>query len=204
MKFSVSVLLSLIPLLAHAQNFEGEPACAIPCLSAAIQQVGCPLTDQGCACASQAAIGNAAVGCFITACAPADLVKASSVGVALCTSYYASLSSMGTKTVVTSATPTASATASTNTASLTSTATTSGSSSTAANDFSIQTQTTVATTSTTVLSGSVTRTSGSTTPVSSSATVASTTTSRAAAAQGVLANSAGGFAGLVLGLLALL
>ncbi|KAH8886767.1 hypothetical protein GQ53DRAFT_827734 [Thozetella sp. PMI_491] len=74
-----------------AQNLKGEPACATPCLVSAISKAGCAPSDMACQCGpTQSAIGSYAASCLIAACTSSgELLKAASVGSALCESYLA-------------------------------------------------------------------------------------------------------------------
>ncbi|KAJ4386502.1 hypothetical protein N0V93_009399 [Gnomoniopsis smithogilvyi] len=123
--------------LVAAQNLTGEPDCAVPCLSTAIAAVCTPASDQGCACASQGAIGQSALTCLLSNCNGTELGQAQSAGAQLCVDYSAtatgvastSASSSNATTPMTTGTTTGSGATATG-ATTTSGRTTSGSSST--------------------------------------------------------------------------
>ncbi|KAI1263760.1 hypothetical protein F5Y18DRAFT_115704 [Xylariaceae sp. FL1019] len=94
MKSSLLVTLSSGALvLADAPStgyFPGQPSCALPCLSSAISEVKCALSDIGCLCGTKyTAIETMAANCVITGCAPTALAQAQSAGAAVCSSFSA-------------------------------------------------------------------------------------------------------------------
>jgi len=97
MKASI-ITLAVVAGLASAQ-FSGVPQCAQGCLTTAISSVGCPISDVGCQCSSTAAIQSYGAGCIISACTGAgELNSALSGGLALCSSYLATVSASTTPT----------------------------------------------------------------------------------------------------------
>jgi len=89
--------------LASAQNFAGEPSCAIPCLTSAISVAGCQPNDEGCQCGSGfSSIQNVVATCLLSACNQSDLQRAASVGLGLCSAYSASLASASAVTTASS------------------------------------------------------------------------------------------------------
>jgi len=65
----------------------------IPCLTSAIAAAGCAPADESCQCGTmQSAIQTAVTPCLLSACNQSDLLLAASVGLALCSSYEASIS----------------------------------------------------------------------------------------------------------------
>ncbi|KAJ0384936.1 hypothetical protein COL922a_007346 [Colletotrichum nupharicola] len=91
MKFSLALLAAG---LVAAQDFSGQPDCAIPCLRDAIPKVGCALTDTACQCASdkQEALVPVAAPCLLSACSSADLGKAQAAAAAACQKFLATAS----------------------------------------------------------------------------------------------------------------
>ncbi|KAI8624871.1 hypothetical protein F5Y19DRAFT_452021 [Xylariaceae sp. FL1651] len=70
--------------------FPGEPSCALPCLSSAINAAGCQLSDIGCQCGpTQTVIAGKVATCLIAKCNPTELGVAQSAGEAVCSSYSA-------------------------------------------------------------------------------------------------------------------
>ncbi|KAI0877944.1 hypothetical protein GGS24DRAFT_65878 [Hypoxylon argillaceum] len=71
--------------------FPGEPSCALPCLSSAITEAGCQLSDIACQCGpTQAAIAGRVGGCLLSSCTdPTDLGAAVNAGQAVCSSFLA-------------------------------------------------------------------------------------------------------------------
>ncbi|CAN8100237.1 unnamed protein product [Discula destructiva] len=84
-----TILLVAGASFVAAQNLTGEPDCAIPCLQNAIASVCTPATDQGCSCANQGPIANAAVSCLLANCDSAGLTQAQAAGAQLCVDYSA-------------------------------------------------------------------------------------------------------------------
>ncbi|KAL3952643.1 hypothetical protein ACCO45_012586 [Purpureocillium lilacinum] len=79
------VTLAIAGLVA-AQDFTGQPDCAIPCLKDAIPKIGCKLEDVACACKpdAQAKLLPLVSGCILSKCSPADVAKAQSAANAAC------------------------------------------------------------------------------------------------------------------------
>ncbi|WYZ39232.1 hypothetical protein EsH8_III_001146 [Colletotrichum jinshuiense] len=77
--------------LVAAQDFSGQPECAIPCLRDAIPKVGCALTDTACQCTTekQQALIPIAAPCLLAGCNSADLTKAQSAAAAACAAFLA-------------------------------------------------------------------------------------------------------------------
>jgi hypothetical protein len=79
------VVLAAAGLVA-AQDFSGQPDCALPCLKDAIPQVGCALDDPACACAADAQ--RKLVGivgpCLLKACQPQEVVQAQQAAAKAC------------------------------------------------------------------------------------------------------------------------
>jgi hypothetical protein len=61
-----------------AQDFSGQPECALPCLMDAIQQIDCAATDSACLCQedTQAELRGIVAPCLLDACSPQDLLRA--------------------------------------------------------------------------------------------------------------------------------
>ncbi|KAM0249011.1 hypothetical protein ACHAQJ_009217 [Trichoderma viride] len=81
-----SVISLLLAGLVAAQDFSGQPDCAIPCLKDAIPKAGCALTDTACQCktSTQAELAGLAAPCLITKCSTSDLAKAQAAAAAAC------------------------------------------------------------------------------------------------------------------------
>ncbi|CRK33481.1 hypothetical protein HYQ45_008763 [Verticillium longisporum] len=88
--------------LVAAQDFGGQPSCALPCLQTALPQVGCALQDTACQCTPeiQAALLPIVGPCLLSSCGPAEVAQAQSAAGAACSAFLA--------TATGSATPTAS------------------------------------------------------------------------------------------------
>ncbi|GAP87130.1 putative cell wall protein [Rosellinia necatrix] len=91
-----SFLILAAAALVYAQAdstgyFPGEPSCALPCLSAAITEAGCQLSDIACQCGpTKAVIAGQVAGCLLTSCTnPTDLGQAANAGEAVCSSFFA-------------------------------------------------------------------------------------------------------------------
>ncbi|KAI1323264.1 hypothetical protein F5Y16DRAFT_403571 [Xylariaceae sp. FL0255] len=70
--------------------FPGQPTCALPCLSSAIPEAGCSLSDIGCLCGpTQSAVESMAESCLLFNCNPIELGQAISAGDAVCSSFSA-------------------------------------------------------------------------------------------------------------------
>ncbi|KAI0428235.1 hypothetical protein F5Y09DRAFT_7403 [Xylaria sp. FL1042] len=71
--------------------FPGEPSCALPCLSSAITEAGCALSDIACQCGpTQSVIAANVGGCIFASCPdPTDLGAAVNAGQAVCSSFLA-------------------------------------------------------------------------------------------------------------------
>ncbi|TPX17081.1 uncharacterized protein E0L32_003199 [Thyridium curvatum] len=92
-----SALVLAVAGIAAAQNLSGQPACATSCLSSAITAAGCQATDQACACGSkQGQIGVLVAPCILSACSPADVAAAASVGSQLCVAFSATATASST------------------------------------------------------------------------------------------------------------
>lgn len=81
-----SVLSLLLAGLVAAQDFTGQPECAIPCLKDAIPKAGCALTDTACACKPdvQAKLLGLVGPCLLSKCSPGDLAKAQAAAADAC------------------------------------------------------------------------------------------------------------------------
>ncbi|KAL6794743.1 hypothetical protein GGI42DRAFT_134842 [Trichoderma sp. SZMC 28013] len=81
-----SVVALLLTGLVAAQDFTGQPDCAIGCLKDAIPKAGCALTDTACQCQvdTQAKLVGLAAPCLISKCSPSDLAKAQAAAAAAC------------------------------------------------------------------------------------------------------------------------
>ncbi|EHK16973.1 uncharacterized protein TRIVIDRAFT_82827 [Trichoderma virens Gv29-8] len=81
-----SVITLLLAGLVAAQDFTGQPDCAIPCLKDAIPKAGCALTDTACACKAdvQAKLAGLVAPCLISKCSASDLAKAQSAAAEAC------------------------------------------------------------------------------------------------------------------------
>ncbi|EGR46556.1 cell wall protein [Trichoderma reesei QM6a] len=81
-----SVLSLLLAGLVAAQDFTGQPECAIPCLKDAIPKAGCALTDTACACKPdvQAKLLGLVGPCLLSKCSPSDLAKAQAAAADAC------------------------------------------------------------------------------------------------------------------------
>ncbi|KAK1238599.1 hypothetical protein MKX07_004175 [Trichoderma sp. CBMAI-0711] len=81
-----SVLSVLLAGLVAAQDFTGQPECAIPCLKDAIPKAGCALTDTACACKPdvQAKLLGLVGPCLLSKCSPGDLAKAQAAAADAC------------------------------------------------------------------------------------------------------------------------
>ncbi|KAH6604165.1 cfem domain-containing [Trichoderma cornu-damae] len=90
-----SVVSLLLAGLVAAQDFAGQPQCAIPCLEDAIPKAGCALTDTACACKPdvQAKLLTLVGPCLIRKCSPADLGQAQAAAADACKKLAASASS---------------------------------------------------------------------------------------------------------------
>ncbi|KAF7548765.1 hypothetical protein G7046_g8562 [Stylonectria norvegica] len=77
-----------------AQNFDGIPECAIPCLKEAIPKVGCALDDQACQCNAdtQSKLVSIVSPCLIKACSSNELIKVQDAAGAACAAYSATAS----------------------------------------------------------------------------------------------------------------
>ncbi|KAJ9145495.1 hypothetical protein NKR23_g5256 [Pleurostoma richardsiae] len=85
-----NTLILLIAAAVSAQDLSGEPSCAVPCLSSAINAYCTPGTNMPCQCGpTQTAIANAAIPCLLDNCSFSDLFIAQSVGYAKCASWSA-------------------------------------------------------------------------------------------------------------------
>ncbi|KAL6871804.1 cell wall protein [Trichoderma novae-zelandiae] len=82
----VSVVSLLLAGLVAAQDFSGQPDCAIPCLKDAIPKAGCALTDTACACKPdvQAKLVGLVGPCLLSKCSPSDLAKAQAAAADAC------------------------------------------------------------------------------------------------------------------------
>ncbi|KAF9879457.1 CFEM domain-containing protein [Colletotrichum karsti] len=91
MKFTLALLAAG---LVAAQDFSGQPECAIPCLRDAIPKVGCALTDTACQCAAdkQEQLVPFAAPCLLSACNSADLGKAQAAAADACKKFLATAS----------------------------------------------------------------------------------------------------------------
>ncbi|KAH9889183.1 hypothetical protein F4778DRAFT_394526 [Xylariomycetidae sp. FL2044] len=84
------ILATAAAVLSLAQDFGGQPSCAIPCLTSAISAAGCQLTDVACQCnQGKAAIADRAATCIPGKCNVSELLQASSAGEAVCSSFAA-------------------------------------------------------------------------------------------------------------------
>ncbi|TFB00986.1 hypothetical protein CCMA1212_007165 [Trichoderma ghanense] len=81
-----SVLSLLLAGLVAAQDFTGQPDCAIPCLKDAIPKAGCALEDTACACKPdvQAKLLGLVGPCLLSKCSPSDLAKAQAAAADAC------------------------------------------------------------------------------------------------------------------------
>ncbi|KAI1124842.1 hypothetical protein F5Y10DRAFT_248378 [Nemania abortiva] len=90
-----SFLIMGAAALVHAQAdstgyFPGEPSCALPCLSSAITEAGCQLSDIACQCGpTQSIIAGKVGGCILSSCNPTDVGAAVNAGQAVCSSFLA-------------------------------------------------------------------------------------------------------------------
>ncbi|KAI0118345.1 hypothetical protein GGR51DRAFT_213019 [Nemania sp. FL0031] len=91
-----SILILSAAALVYAQAdstgyFPGEPSCALPCLSSAITEAGCQLSDIACQCGpTQSVIGSRVAGCILSSCTnPTDIGAAANAGQAVCSSFFA-------------------------------------------------------------------------------------------------------------------
>ncbi|KAI0475968.1 hypothetical protein GGR56DRAFT_693132 [Xylariaceae sp. FL0804] len=106
------LLLIAAAALAIAQDttgyFPGIPSCAIPCLTSAISEAGCQLSDISCQCGpTQTVIAGDAAPCLLSECSAGSLVaQAASAGRAVCSSYRAGLLTFPTVTATATATTT--------------------------------------------------------------------------------------------------
>ncbi|KAL7898414.1 hypothetical protein HDV63DRAFT_373738 [Trichoderma sp. SZMC 28014] len=134
-----SVVTLLLTGLVAAQDFSGQPDCAIPCLKDAIPKAGCALTDTACQCktSTQAQLVGLVAPCLIEKCSASDLAKAQSAAAAACKDEAAGSSSDASSAASSAATSAAGSTAPASTsAAATSEATTSAAQTTSAADSS--------------------------------------------------------------------
>ncbi|CZT53359.1 uncharacterized protein RSE6_14857 [Rhynchosporium secalis] len=196
-----AILLSAVLGLATAQNFAGQPPCAVPCLKTAIEKAGCALSDEGCQCGSgKAAIAAAVGGCLVAACKIDELLVAQKAGNDACLAYSATGPTPNNGTAASNTT----ATSTTATSYAATTGTHGGSHGGSVN----LTDSTNTTGHASPASPSPATTSPPSRTPSTSASgrtpTAGAATSTAGAVQGVAGVGMGGFAGLLLGLLAAL
>ncbi|KAL7806308.1 cell wall protein [Trichoderma gracile] len=85
MKASVIALLFAAGLVA-AQDFTGQPECAIPCLEDAIPKAGCAIEDTACACKPdvQAKLVGLVGPCLLSKCSSGDVAKAQAAAADAC------------------------------------------------------------------------------------------------------------------------
>jgi len=186
MKVAISAVVMAVAGFVSGQNFNGEPSCAIPCLTSAISVAGCALTDQACQCGSaQAAIKTAITPCLLSACSPGDLNSAASAGYALCSAY--SLTSASIANATTTATTLGSISAS-NTVIVISTPAATTSTTTSASGSAITTTTSMKSSS----AGT-----GTGTGTSSTASAASSSSTAGAERMQVLGAGVGGLVGIL-------
>ncbi|CRJ79401.1 hypothetical protein BN1723_006295 [Verticillium longisporum] len=94
--------------LVAAQDFGGQPSCALPCLQTALPQVGCGLQDTGCQCSPeiQAALLPIVGPCLLSSCGSAEVAQAQSAAGAACSSFLATATGSVSRGQSGSATPT--------------------------------------------------------------------------------------------------
>jgi hypothetical protein len=91
-----------------AQDFSGQPECAIACLEENIPKVDCKLDDTGCQCnpATQSKLRGIIAPCLLSNCNPPDLLQAQTAAQQAC----AAFASTGSGLTIQTSTPSASAT----------------------------------------------------------------------------------------------
>ncbi|PNH40036.1 hypothetical protein VD0004_g6901 [Verticillium dahliae] len=94
--------------LVAAQDFGGQPSCALPCLQTALPQVGCGLQDTGCQCSPevQASLLPIVGPCLLSSCGSAEVAQAQSAAAAACSSFLATATGSVSRGQSGSATPT--------------------------------------------------------------------------------------------------
>ncbi|KAF5707490.1 cell wall protein [Fusarium mundagurra] len=91
--------------LVAAQNFGGQPECALKCLQENIPKAGCKLEDTACQCASdfQEKLLPIITPCLTKACEAQDLLKAQSAAAEACKEFAKTAGSGSAKATATSA-----------------------------------------------------------------------------------------------------
>lgn len=90
MKYATATLALLAGLAAAHDNPFGDviPDCAVDCLIAGIESIGCTVGDTACSCTvekqTELSTNPELVGCLTSGCSGADLAKAISGGASLC------------------------------------------------------------------------------------------------------------------------
>ncbi|EHK26974.1 uncharacterized protein TRIVIDRAFT_72996 [Trichoderma virens Gv29-8] len=69
MKFTL--VLATFAAVVYGQTIDDVPACAVPCIEAAIVAAGCAETDFVCACKNFDAIEAGSINCVVGACGAA-------------------------------------------------------------------------------------------------------------------------------------
>ncbi|OHE96638.1 hypothetical protein CORC01_08095 [Colletotrichum orchidophilum] len=93
MKFTLALVAAAG--LVIAQDFSGQPKCALSCLAEAIPKVGCNLTDTACQCTKekQEALAPIAAPCLLAACNSTDLTAAQNAAAKACADFAATAGS---------------------------------------------------------------------------------------------------------------
>src|ERR1700735_2342703 len=73
MKFSILAVASMLACIVYSQSIQGDvaqlPSCSLACLSNAVVNAGCSITDYACQCGSlRPTIASQATPCIVKAC----------------------------------------------------------------------------------------------------------------------------------------
>ncbi|KAH6697491.1 hypothetical protein F5X68DRAFT_186398 [Plectosphaerella plurivora] len=93
MKYILALAATAVGLVA-AQDFTGQPECAVNCLREFIPQIGCALDDTGCQCNSenQARLQPLITPCFLANCNATELSQAVTAASTACAAFLATAS----------------------------------------------------------------------------------------------------------------
>ncbi|KAE9378144.1 hypothetical protein N431DRAFT_554416 [Stipitochalara longipes BDJ] len=101
MRYSIVAAVLLLARVVYPQSISGEtaqlPSCSLSCLSNAIINVGCSLTDYACQCDShRSAISSQATPCIVNSCNTTEALNTQKIVQEICSLQDASGSSTGT------------------------------------------------------------------------------------------------------------
>ncbi|PMD57088.1 uncharacterized protein K444DRAFT_534143 [Hyaloscypha bicolor E] len=107
MKFSILAVASMLACIVYSQSIQGDvaqlPSCSLACLSNAVVNAGCSITDYACQCGSlRPTIASQATPCIVKACNTTEALNAQKIGQEICSIQAAAASSSGVLTATTS------------------------------------------------------------------------------------------------------